>query len=161
MYTISNLARRSDIPRRTVQFWADNSVLVPEEPLLPRKRASYGERELDVVLMLRPFALMSTPVSVIKAIASSFRVLLTSQDHVLPGLVNAARRGETAYLVVQVFDTCAGTGTALSAAGTVENLGRAIASMMSEGNKRLLPVIAIDLSAALCRNDARAGDSNN
>lgn len=156
MNTISGLAREADLPRRLVQFWADNDVLIPEGPLLPRKRALFSEREREVVRMLRPFALMSTPISVTKALAAAFRVLLTSQDPVFLKIMNNARQGETAYLIMQVFDSGGGIATASSVAGTVWELGRAIASMMSDGNKAILPVVTIDLTAALGRTEAEA-----
>ncbi len=70
--------------------------------------------------------------------------------------MNNARQGETAYLIMQVFDSGGGIATASSVAGTVWELGRAIASMMSDGNKAILPVVTIDLTAALGRTEAEA-----
>lgn len=111
--------------------------------------------------MLRPFALMSAPISIMRALVSAFRLVLGSRDPVFPGeLVTDARRGERAFLVVQVADYGGEVGTALSSAGTVEDLGRAVASMMSSGDKRLLPVVAIDLTAALCRIYTKAEEDN-
>lgn len=161
MYTISGLARGANLPRRTVQFWADSDVLMPEGPLLPRKRALFSERELEVVRMLRPFALMSAPISIIRALVSDFRLVLDPRDpFFLKELVTDARRGERAYLVVQVAEYGTGVGTVLSGAETAKDLGMAIALMMTSGDKRLLPIVAIDLTAALCRNDAKAEGDN-
>lgn len=153
MYLISELSRRSGMPRRTVQFWADNGALIPAEPGRLRKRALYDETELDIVCMLRPFAQMAAPISVVRALAGYFRDWLTgkmSDEHGPPAhqTLAAARAGEPVYFAVSILN---GDVMAYATVMTEPDVGYVVNWLLQQTHNPLAPVVVIDLTASLRR----------
>lgn len=91
MASISNTARRSTLPRRTVQYWYDHKAVEPGE--------------IEIVRLLRPFAHMGAPIGVIKVVAIALRDSLLKGDGQHAVVVNAARAGKPAYLAVKIIPT--------------------------------------------------------
>lgn len=164
MFSISGLARHANLPRRTVQFWADNDVLVPahpqEESEAPRV---YSALELDVARMLKPFVEISSPIGVLKLLAAVFRwrVLdITAQsaddEELFAPMIDAARRNRTAFLAVQLIpksDETAWYIVHLGPALNARQLSKSIDEQMR--SQPHYPVIVVNVTDALSATGAR------
>ncbi len=144
--TISETARRADLPRRTVQFWFDQEVI------------SAGDVEL--VCMLRPFDAIHSPISVIKLLAVVFRDIVlggqASDDEIelFGPLVLAARSGKPAFLLVQIVGSEDDPIVKVEAAYGMRDVGRLAISMSTR--EPVAPVVVVNLTEALAPRPARA-----
>jgi len=160
MLTISGIARRAGIARRTVQFWADQGAL--QASLVAGDTSgirAYSERELEIARMLRSFSAMNAPISLIKFLAAIFRDWVLDPDMQTDGdieefrpLVKAARAGKPAFLAVAITPTPQNPKTMgyvgdLYAAANSKDLGHIIAKLLKLAPER--PVVPINLTDAL------------
>jgi hypothetical protein len=97
MDTITSLARKSGIPRRTAQYWHDKGVIIPEttDPV------GYSKNELILARLLGTLALSKPTLSTVQLLSNVFRLCI-AQDGSVPGDVAsafaAAKAGKQAFL---------------------------------------------------------------
>jgi hypothetical protein len=107
VFTIAALARHSDLPRRTIQYWADHEVIVPLNPFAggdaPR---IFDTTELDLVRMLVPFTSAAVAIAKLKLVAEVFRLLIedlgdADMHELLRPILIGARAGQPGFLLVE------------------------------------------------------------
>jgi DNA-binding transcriptional MerR regulator len=156
MHSISGLAVHSKLPRRTLQYWADNGVL-EETWGKGAKRATYSDHELELVMMLRQFAKSETPIGLMQYLAALFREVVLREDlqssdeaKRFQPIVTEARENKPAYLIVQIpYLAEVGTGfeATLFVARNSHDLGQLTIKCMEE--RPTWQVVPIDLREAL------------
>ncbi|QTL03161.1 hypothetical protein J5J86_20780 [Aquabacter sp. L1I39] len=99
MHTISALARNAALPRRSVQYWHDQSIIIP----ISRSPVVYSDEELLLVRLLAPFDHLSCAVGAIRELARIFRLCLSRDGSVPPDVAQAfsnARDGDEGYFMM-------------------------------------------------------------
>ena len=99
MYSITALAKKSALPRRTVQYWHDRQVIQPinEEPLV------YSDSELVLVRILAALTQSKPTVAWIKGMARILRLCIEGDASVpadVAGAFEDAKNGKPAYFGV-------------------------------------------------------------
>lgn len=158
MYSISGLARISELPRRTIQFWADKEVLefnLLEGSTEPRR--VYSRTEAEIVMLLRPFAHLGCPIKLLKLIAGVFRDLLddgylAAENQIDAEMVRAARRGEDVFVAASIFliGNQDGEDQFIRIVGmghSVEELSAKVGNQLRD--RYALPIVMFNLTAAL------------
>lgn len=142
MASISDTARRSGNPRRTVQYWADNDIL--------------AEGEFEIARLLRPFARMGAPIGLIKVMAIYFRDRILAADGIDLALIEGARRGKEAFLVIQIAEMAGAAAEGAFGRYLPETIfvgasarGMAAALQAALVRRPALPVVALSLTEAL------------
>lgn len=160
MFSISGLARRSDLPRRTIQYWADKEVIVPlPQPAGSDALKSYNKTELEIVRMLRPFAKMNATLGLLVTAATVFRTLLDDAEAPaepdrleknVRDAIRTARKGKPVFLAVQVVETPGSpTGNIMTvwAARNEGDISKIVAERVR--HQPALPMIILNLTDAL------------
>lgn len=103
MFTIAGMARRADVPRRVVQFWADKGAIVPEKTEEDSPRL-FSLKELRIARLLAQLHATGASIAAIKLFAGVIRVTLGDVEHGLGGntgdAVHKAMSGQPAWLLV-------------------------------------------------------------
>lgn len=147
LISLSETARRANLPRRTLQYWLDHDAI--------------AAGEIEIVRMLRPFARMGSPIGVIKVLAIAFRDFLLNGDDDHP--ITNARKGEDAYLVVSIFQKSGGYVESDEDARNLTEFGRFVPELYATCDKKLLadvilgrlqfasacPIVVVNLTDAL------------
>ena len=152
-FTIADLARRTDLPRRTIQFWADKEVLEMDVDASAEGRERlFPQLELDIARMLRPFTRMGLHFKVLQLIAGVLRITDDGPEGNMDfnRLILSAKAGRPAYLAVQIEGEPGREvdyNITVQIARSLKELVAAISKQITEQPK--LPVVVIDMTAAL------------
>jgi hypothetical protein len=96
MHTITNLARKSGEPRRSVQYWHDKGVIEP----LSRDPLVYSDDELVLVRILAALTQSKPAIQIVTRLGELLHLCMVSDETVpadVRGAFEAAERRESAY----------------------------------------------------------------
>lgn len=103
MFTIAGLARRTDLPRRIIQFWADKGALIAEKAEDDAPRL-FSKRELQVARLLAQLHCTGASIATIRTLSGFFRIKLQDVEIQREGstveAVDSALSGEPAWFIV-------------------------------------------------------------
>ena len=155
MFTISEISRQTGLPRPVIQFWANENVIEPIDPMQvdsPRRR--YAAREIEVAKILRQFHEIKVQVDMLQLLAIWFRHMLDPDNQSADELklygpaIDAGRRGFPAFFAVQMYKGKEGKLNIAIVAGT----GRVGKIEILDDNIReraVGPLVIVDLIRAL------------
>lgn len=104
-HTIADITRRSKLPRRTIQFWADREVLqMDADASIDAKERLYSDAELEIACLLRPLTRMALPFNVLQLIAGFLREhgFEPRRRTGLTKWIDMARAGDPVFLIVSI-----------------------------------------------------------
>ncbi|MBP2315993.1 MerR family transcriptional regulator [Azospirillum soli] len=121
MFTIAGLARRTDLPRRIVQFWADKGAIVAAKTEGDAPRL-FSTQELRIARLLAQLHSVGASIATIRTFAGAIRITLQDAEYQREGhtaeTIDTALSGEPAWLIVS-FPNNAGDERSENALGGV------------------------------------------